>query len=97
MDVIADILLAAGALGAAIYCAVLSARLKRFASLDSGMGGAIAILSAQVEELSRALTTAQAVAGQQAAHVTEVSARAEAAAKRLELLVASLHDLEVTP
>ena len=42
MTLIADILLAAGAFGAAIYCYVLSGRLKKFTTLETGMGGAIA-------------------------------------------------------
>ena len=46
MQLIADVLLAAGAFGAALYCFVLSRRLKRFATLESGMGGAIAVDSA---------------------------------------------------
>jgi uncharacterized membrane protein YedE/YeeE len=40
---IADILLAAGAFGAAAYCYILAGRLKRFTTLENGMGGAIAV------------------------------------------------------
>ena len=39
MNLIADILLVAGSFGAAIYCYVLSGRLKKFTTLESGMGG----------------------------------------------------------
>ena len=49
MELIADVLLAAGALGAGLYCYVLALRLKQFQTLESGMGGAIAVLSAQVD------------------------------------------------
>ncbi len=41
MEMIADILLGAGAFGAAVYCYVLALRLKRLQTLESGMGGAI--------------------------------------------------------
>ena len=93
MSIIADILLVAGALGAGLYCFVLSNRLRRFTDLENGVGGAVAILSAQVDDLATALASAEGSAGSSVKTLTEVSARAEAAAGRLELLVASLHDL----
>ena len=52
MDIIADILLAAGALGAGIYCYILGRRLNRFNDLEKGVGGAVAVLSAQVDDLT---------------------------------------------
>ena len=52
MELIADILMVAGSFGAAIYCYVLSARLKKFTTLETGMGGAIAVLSAQVDDMT---------------------------------------------
>ncbi|MHA6324458.1 hypothetical protein [Roseivivax sp. CAU 1753] len=94
MQLIADILLAAGALGAAFYCFVLSRRLKAFKNLEGGMGSAVAVLSAQVDDMRKALSVAQTSAGASSASLTEVTARAEEAARRLELLVASLHDLQ---
>ena len=48
MQMISDILMIAGTFGAAIYCYVLSKRLNKFQTLESGMGGAIAVLSTQV-------------------------------------------------
>lgn len=59
MDLISDILLMAGSFGAAIYCYVLSTRLKRFTTLETGMGGAIAVLSAQVDDMTVALEKAR--------------------------------------
>lgn len=97
MELIADMLLAAGAFGAAIYCYVLSRRLTRFTQLESGMGGAIAVLSAQVDDMTKALTKAQGAASQSTAELAALTIRAEAAASRLELLVASLHDLPDAP
>lgn len=93
MDLIADVLLAAGAFGAAVYCFVLQRRLRRFTQLESGMGGAIAVLSAQVDDLTRALAAAQGAAGQSTERLATLTARAESTATRLELLVSSLHDL----
>lgn len=93
MDLVSDILLAAGAFGAAVYCYVLSARLKRFTALESGMGGAIAVLSAQVDDMTRALQQAREAAQGSAADLRALTDRGESQAARLELLLASLHDL----
>ncbi len=93
MELIADILLVAGSFGAAVYCYVLSARLKRFTTLESGMGGAIAVLSAQVDDMTTALEKARGAANGSATSLENLTARGEAVARKLELLVASLHDL----
>jgi hypothetical protein len=93
MDLIADILLTAGSIGAAFYCLVLSRRLREFHRLESGMGGAIAVLSTQVDELTRTLSAARAAAGDSAAKLGDLTERSEQAARRLELMLASLHDL----
>lgn len=93
MDLIADILLVAGALGAGLYCFVLARRLTRFTDLENGVGGAVAVLSAQVDDLKKTLDAAQSTAGQSAESLEALTERAEDAARRLELLVASLHDL----
>lgn len=97
LALVADSLLVAGALGAALYCFILSRRLRRFTDLEKGVGGAVAVLSAQVDDLTRTLVRARETAGQSAATVTAISDRAEAAAQRLELLIASLHDLPEAP
>jgi hypothetical protein len=93
MDLIADILLMAGSFGAAVYCYVLSTRLKRFTTLESGMGGAIAVLSAQVDDMTVALEKARGAANGSAESLEALTARGESVARKLELLVASLHDL----
>lgn len=93
MALIADALLIAGALGAGLYCFVLSSRLRRFTDLEKGVGGAVAVLSAQVDDLNRSLAAAQRTADGSVQKLSTVSTRAETAAQRLELLVASLHDL----
>ncbi|NPD16636.1 hypothetical protein HOY34_15695 [Xinfangfangia sp. D13-10-4-6] len=93
MTLIADMLLFAASVGAALYCYVLAARLRRFTTLEAGMGGAIAVLSAQVDEMTRVLEKAQAVAGQSGQRLAALTARAEELSTRLELLVASMHDI----
>lgn len=96
MNLIADILMAAGAFGAALYCSVLSARLKRFSTLESGMGGAIAVLSAQVDDMTTLLDSARTTATGSASRLDALTVRAEGVSARLELLVAAMHDLPGT-
>ncbi|MCW9042499.1 MAG: hypothetical protein OQK05_04070 [Pseudopelagicola sp.] len=93
MDLIADILLVAGALGAGVYCFVLARRLSRFNDLESGVGGAVAVLSAQVDDLTKTLEAARSTAGASTESLEGLTDRAEDVARRLELLVASMHDL----
>lgn len=93
MEMIADMLLVAGAFGAGLYCYVLARRLSRFNDLEKGVGGAVAILSAQVDDLTKTLDVAKHTAGASTDSLEALTERAESAAKRLELLVASMHDL----
>ena len=93
MDLIADSLMTSGAFGAGIYCYVLASRLKRFTTLETGMGGAIAVLSAQVDDMTRALEAARSSATGSVSSLSELADRAEGAARRLELLMATMHDL----
>ncbi|MCC5987945.1 MAG: hypothetical protein JJT95_09700, partial [Pararhodobacter sp.] len=93
MAFVSDFLVVAAALGAAVYCFILSRRLQALTRLDGGLGSAIALLSAQVDDLSRTLRRARENADSGAAALDSQTARAEAACQRLELLLATLHDL----
>lgn len=93
MTLIADILLGAGALGAGVYCWVLARRLRAFNQLESGMGGAVAVLSAQVDDMTSALEAARKTAAGSSDALATMTQRAESAAGKLELLLATLHDL----
>lgn len=97
MTLIADILLAAGALGAAFYCFILGRRLRNFNNLEKGMGGAVAVLSAQVDDLEKTLTTAQAAATKSAQDLRRLAERAEDVRRQLELQIASVHDIVPDP
>ncbi|WP_299295678.1 hypothetical protein [uncultured Tateyamaria sp.] len=98
MELIADILLASGALGAGFYCFVLGRRLNRFNNLEKGVGGAVAVLSAQVDDLTKMLAAAQNTAAESAETLSDMTMRAEQTSKKLELQMASLHDIpEVKP
>jgi len=93
MQFLSDLFLAAAALGAAFYCFILSRRLRALGSLEGGMGSAIAVLSRQVDDLTRSLKAAQDAAGRARGTLDGQTERAEAVARKLELLVASMHDL----
>ena len=93
MDFIADILLAGGAIAAGIYCLVLSRRLTRFGKLEGGVGGAIAGLASQVEEMTKLLDQAQGAAKTSSASLEGLTGRAEGVAERLEIMLAAMHDL----
>ncbi len=97
MEMIADILLVSGAIGAGVYCFVLGRRLNRFNDLEQGVGGAVAVLSAQVDDLSKTLGAAQKTASNSAQTLTELTSRAEDMSRRLELQMASLHDIPAAP
>lgn len=88
-----DILLGAGAFGAAIYCYILARRLKRFNNLENGVGGAVAVLSAQVDDMTRTLDLARKAAAHSSETLTALTERAEESARKLELMMAALHDL----
>lgn len=93
MALIADVLLIAGALASGFYCLILSRRLRRFNDLEKGVGGAVAVLSAQVDDMTRALERAREAAGASAESLEESTTRAEGVRERLEILLAAMHDL----
>lgn len=93
MALIADILLVAGALGAGFYCMILSRRLNRFNDLEEGVGGAVAVLSVQVDDMTKTLEGARVAATDSTKSLEGLTGKAEDMAKRLELLMASMHDL----
>lgn len=93
MALIADIFLAAGALGAAFYCWILGRRLKKFNNLENGMGGAVAVLSAQVDDLEKSLAAARTAAAKSATELSSLTERSETVRRQLELQMAALHDV----
>ena len=95
MDATADIVLLIATIGACLYCVILSKRLNKFTNLEKGVGGAIALLSVQVEDMTKTLRLAQTAASTSTDSLSELTGRAEAAAQRLELFVASMHDLPI--
>lgn len=95
MTLIADILMISGAMGAAFYCMVLSRRLRKFSDLEQGVGGAVAVLSVQVDDMTKTIEKAEKAAIESADRLNKLTARAETAARKLELMIAAMHDLPV--
>ncbi len=92
MDLIADGLLLAGTTAAAFYCFILARRVRGLTNLDAGLGGAITALSRQVDDMKTSVDVAKQVTGASAKELIAMTARAEIAAGRLELLLATLHE-----
>jgi hypothetical protein len=97
MTLVADILIFLAAATAAFYCFVLANRLRRLNRLDDGLGAAIAALSAQVGDLTRALEQTRSGARAAADTLADRTGEAERAIRRLELLMAALNDLPEAP
>jgi hypothetical protein len=94
MTLIADGLLLAAALTAAFYCRILAIRLRRLGRTDQGLGGAISALNFQVDAMKETLQAVSVSAKARTAALERHTIRAEAASRRLELLLAGLHDAE---
>jgi len=89
MALILDFAVALGAFLAAAYCLLLSRRLRALSRLDGDVGSAIAVLSQQVDALTRALHAASHSGTQAEASLALTIARAETATRNLELMLAA--------
>ena len=92
MELIADGLLLAGTIAATFYCFILARRVRGLTDLDAGLGGAITALSRQVDDMNSSVDVAKQATGASAKELIAMTARAEIAAGRLELLLATLHE-----
>ena len=92
MELVINFLLILGTLCAATFSYVLARRVRKLGDLDQGLGKAISALSSQVDDMSEALLLAQKQASSSTREIETLTARAEKAATRLELLLAGLHE-----
>lgn len=92
MELIADSLLIGGALAAAFYCWILSVRVRGLKDLDKGLGGAIASLSKQVDDMQKTLKAAKSVSETSQHELEELAARAERASDQLRLMLATTQE-----
>lgn len=70
--------LLAASLGLGTFCLILSRRLRRLNDLETGLGGAIAVMAAEVDRLESAIRSARA----EATEAGEALAREVAAARK---------------
>lgn len=82
----------AASTAAAVYCLILSRRLSRLTSFDSGLGGAIAVLSAQVDDMRAALAETKTGTDRAGTRLGELVRQASEISKELELMIAACHD-----
>lgn len=85
-DQIFQAALLAASLGLGGFCVILSRRLRRLNDLETGLGGAIAVMAAEVDRLERAIRSAKA----EATEASEALAR-EIATARKERALWDLH------
>jgi hypothetical protein len=96
LSYVTDLLLVTASLGAAAYCMVLSRRLSRLGSFDKGIGSAIAVLSAQVEEMKAALGEAKAGSDGAGRQLKDLVRQAQDISAELEMMIAACHDFAET-
>ncbi len=90
MDVVMNGLLIAATLFAGLYCYVLAGRVRALKSLDSGLGGSIVTLTRQIELARATLDEARAGSRETRQDLGQLTARADAAAAQLRLLLAAI-------
>lgn len=88
----ADFLVILASLGAMAYCMILSRRLSRLTSFDKGLGGAIAVMSAQVDEMKAALREAKAGSDGAGSQLNDLVHQAREISSELEMMIAACHD-----
>ena len=88
----ADILIILASLGAMAYCMVLSRRLSRLTSFDKGLGGAIAVMSSQVDEMKAALREAKTGSDGAGNQLNDLVHQAREISSELEMMIAACHD-----
>ncbi|MFI0396482.1 hypothetical protein [Paracoccus jiaweipingae] len=70
----------------AVYCAVLSRRVRKLNNLESGLGAAIAVMSLEVDRLDTSLRAAREAAQTQSDQLELQLRRAQAMSARLDRL-----------
>lgn len=88
----ADILVILASLGAMTYCFILSRRLSRLTSFDKGLGGAIAVMSSQVDEMKAALKEAKSGTDGAGTQLSDLVHQAREISSELEMMIAACHD-----
>jgi hypothetical protein len=94
MDLLMNGLLTAATLFAGGYCWVLARRVRDLKSLDSGLGASIVTLTRQIELARATLDEARGASRDSRHELSQLIARADAAAGQLRLLLAAVREPE---
>lgn len=94
LSLLSDILLLGATAGIALWCRLLARRLRAFNDLDSGLGGTIAALARQVDDLRSTIVDATRETEDGTARLEAALERADDRIGRMEMLLASLETLE---
>ena len=97
LDLVADGLLITACLGMALYCAVLSRKISKLNQFETGLGGAIAVLSAQVDDVQKTLSKTEKTAKHAGEELKSLLKEANTVAGKLDLMLAGLDDLPDEP
>ncbi|MDB6178746.1 hypothetical protein PAF17_14710 [Paracoccus sp. Z330] len=73
---ILQIILVVASIGLACFCMVLTRRLRRLNDLETGLGGAIAVMAAEVDRLEQAIRSARSEATEASEGLAQEIARA---------------------
>ncbi len=96
INMIADAFLILGCFGTSIYCWILSKKIRPLNQFDTGLGGAIAVLSVQVDDLQKTLKNTQTTATEAGEELKTLLTEANDVASRLDLLLIGVDDLVET-
>lgn len=97
MQLIADGILIIAAAVAALYCMILSARLRRLMQTDGGLGETIRTMSTQVDEMNRALNEAKTSNVSSTESLRAETASALKASEDLKALIRRAEALQNSP
>ncbi|MEM7487491.1 MAG: hypothetical protein AAF390_00040 [Pseudomonadota bacterium] len=97
VPLLSDLLLLLATVALAAYCWRLAKRLQSFNDVDSGLGGAIAALSLQVDDLKATLKTAMDESESAGTALDMATDRANDSIGRLEMLIAAAEDVAPSP
>lgn len=93
MALVSDVIIISCTLIVALYCVLLSKRLRRLTRLDGEIGSVIEGLTVQIGTLTTSVNNANFASQQSVVKLQSETERAEAAARHLEILISSLHSL----
>ncbi|SFJ42216.1 hypothetical protein [Jannaschia pohangensis] len=94
LTLLSDLIFVAATVGMALWCRVLTKRLRAFNDLEKGLSGTIAAMSTQVDDLKASISAATAYRDDRLERLEAANSSADDRIGRMEMLMASLEELE---